>query len=123
MWELDGRIQHYAWGSRDTLPRFLDRTPDGQPWAEVWFGAHPMGPARAIGLGDATGPAGGTGAGAGTSGGDGIGLDAAIAADGRRMLGEMVSRTSAGRLPYLLKLIAPARPLSLQVQVTPAEAR
>lgn len=121
MWELDGRIQHYAWGSLEALPRFFDRAPDGQPWAEVWFGAHPMGPARAIGLGDATGPTGGTGTGAAS--GDGIGLDAAIAADGRRMLGELVSRASAGRLPYLLKLIAPARPLSLQVHPSREHAR
>lgn len=119
MWELDGSVQHYAWGSPDALPAFLGRETDGRDWAEIWFGAHPMGPARLNGLGETASPGGGQA----TAEVGGIGLDAAIAADGRRMLGEMVSRASAGRLPYLLKVIAPARPLSLQVHPSREHAR
>lgn len=103
MWELDGRVQHYSWGSPEAIPRFLGREADGREWAEVWFGAHTVGPAQVRGLG--------------------IGLDAAIAADPAGMLGEVVDRTFAARLPFLLKLIAPARPLSLQVHPSRDHAR
>lgn len=50
--ELRGTAMHYAWGSPDALPRLLGREPDGRPWAELWFGTHPGGPAHV------TGPAG-----------------------------------------------------------------
>src|SRR5699024_11112951 len=92
--ELEGRIQHYPWGSNEALPGFLDRDPDGRPWAEVWFGAHPLAPARLAGEGD---------------------LDQVIAADPRRLLGADVARAFDSRLPFLLKVIAAERPLSLQV--------
>ncbi|MGP5920529.1 mannose-6-phosphate isomerase, class I [Brachybacterium alimentarium] len=94
MWELEGHLQHYAWGSETAIPDFLGRSSDGEPWAEAWFGAHPLAPSIL-----ATGQP----------------LDAAISADPRRMLGDGVSRAFGDRLPYLLKVIAPERPLSLQV--------
>lgn len=102
MWELDGVVQHYAWGSTAALPDFLGASADGRPWAEVWFGAHPLSPARLRGDGP---------------------LDAAIAADPHRMLGDAVGRAFSGRLPYLLKVIAPERPLSLQVHPSREHAR
>lgn len=97
MWELEGRVQRYPWGSRTALPAFLGAEADGEPWAEIWFGAHPLAPAGLPGARS---------------------LDAVIAADPERLLGEDVRRAFAGRLPYLLKLIAPERPLSLQVHPT-----
>ena len=42
---LTGAIQHYAWGDRHYIPHLLGIEPDGQPWAELWFGTHPNGPA------------------------------------------------------------------------------
>lgn len=42
---LDGVPQHYAWGDEHTIPALLGRGPDGRPWAELWFGTHPMAPA------------------------------------------------------------------------------
>ncbi len=98
MWQLESRIQHYDWGSTTAIPDFLGRDPDSTPWAEAWYGAHPTAPSTlAFGQGTRTG------------------LDAAIAADPRRMLGVGVERAFGARLPYLLKVIAPERPLSLQV--------
>lgn len=94
MWELESRLQRYAWGSHTAIPEFLGRTPDGEPWAEAWFGAHPLAPSRLS---------------------TGQNLDTAIAADPRRMLGDGVTRAFGDRLPYLLKVIAPEQPLSLQV--------
>ncbi|MCL6423227.1 mannose-6-phosphate isomerase, class I [Brachybacterium sp. JHP9] len=98
MWEIDGRLQHYAWGSAEALPEFLGRPADAQPWAEVWYGAHPLGPAVHARTGEP--------------------LDGAIAAEPRRLLGDPVARAFGDRLPYLLKVIAPAAPLSLQVHPT-----
>jgi mannose-6-phosphate isomerase len=106
MWDLGGRIQTYAWGSATALPDFLGRDGDGDPWAEVWFGAHPSAPST---LGD-------------DKHGDRMLLDAAIAADPHRLLGEDIARTFAGRLPYLLKVIAPEAPLSLQVHPSREQA-
>lgn len=97
MWELEGFVQHYPWGSRTALPGFFGVPEDGREWAETWFGAHPLGAARLE---------------------DGTGLDAAITAEPRRLLGTPVHRTFGARLPFLLKVIAPARPLSLQVHPT-----
>ncbi len=45
MIELDGVVQHYAWGSTAALPRVLQRLADGAPWAEYWVGTHHGGPA------------------------------------------------------------------------------
>ena len=43
---VHGSIQHYDWGDTTALPRLLQREPDGKPWAEMWFGTHPMAPAH-----------------------------------------------------------------------------
>lgn len=103
MLRIDGFVQHYAWGSTDVLPQFLSRPADGQPWAEIWFGAHPLAPSTIA---------------------DGArGLDAVIAAAPRRMLGDSVMRAFGPALPFLLKLIAPAQPLSLQVHPSKEHAQ
>ena len=49
MLELDGHPQHYDWGSRTAIPELLGLEADGSPWAELWFGAHPLGPATVHG--------------------------------------------------------------------------
>ncbi|MDO5663344.1 MAG: mannose-6-phosphate isomerase, class I, partial [Brachybacterium sp.] len=51
MWEIDPHPQHYAWGSTSALPQFLSRSEDGRPWAELWYGAHPLGPSTLAGEG------------------------------------------------------------------------
>lgn len=102
MWELEGRPRHYAWGSTTAIPKFLQQEVDGRPWAELWYGAHPSAPSTI------------------RSGGP---LDAAIARDPHALLGSGVVAGFGQRLPFLLKLIAPARPLSLQVHPTREHAR
>ncbi|MBO0901961.1 mannose-6-phosphate isomerase, class I [Cellulomonas sp. zg-ZUI222] len=93
---LEPAIQGYAWGSSTAIPEMLRRPADGSPVAEAWFGAHRSAPSHLAGA-----PA--------------VPLDQAIAVDPVATLGEdVVSRFGTG-LPFLLKLIAAARPLSLQV--------
>ena len=72
---VDGVVQHYDWGDRTYIPQLLHRTADGRPWAELWLGTHPSGPATIAGE-------------------------------------RLTART--GELPYLLKVLAAAAPLSLQ---------
>lgn len=42
---IEGVVQHYAWGDRTFIPQMLGVEPDGEPWAELWLGTHPNGPA------------------------------------------------------------------------------
>ncbi|MCC2312896.1 mannose-6-phosphate isomerase, class I [Cellulomonas xiejunii] len=93
---LEPALQGYAWGSSTAIPEMLGRPADGSPVAEAWFGAHASAPSRLVGAGVQA-------------------LDRAIASDPVSHLGDdVVSRFGPG-LPFLLKLIAAARPLSLQV--------
>ena len=92
---LIGARQTYDWGSAAAIPELLGERPDGRPWAEQWYGAHPSGPTGLTGR-------------AGT-------LSDLIDADPQRLLGEDVVRRFGPHLPFLLKLIAPERALSLQV--------
>ncbi|TDT74662.1 mannose-6-phosphate isomerase type 1 [Arthrobacter sp. AG258] len=96
MYRLTGTRRSYDWGSATAMFEFLDTTPDGAPFAELWLGAHPTGPATAQ-----------------TPGGPEP-LDHVISTDTEQTLGKDVS-ARFGQLPYLVKLLAPARPLSMQV--------
>jgi mannose-6-phosphate isomerase len=48
MLHVRAAIKHYAWGSTHALAELAGTTPDGRPWAELWFGTHPDGPAVAL---------------------------------------------------------------------------
>jgi mannose-6-phosphate isomerase len=98
-------LQHYAWGSTTSIPDRLGLVPDGRPVAEAWFGAHPLAPSL-IDEPDLPGT-----------------LDAYIAADPATALGTDVATRFGSELPYLLKLIAAASPLSLQVHPSRSQAR
>ncbi|QOR69758.1 mannose-6-phosphate isomerase, class I [Ruania alkalisoli] len=84
----------YPWGSTRVIPDFLGSAPTSEPVAELWFGAHPSAPTPL------------------PDGGD---LATLLASDPEHHLGADVIARFGPRLPYLLKLIAPQRPLSLQV--------
>lgn len=45
MRSVTGVVQHYAWGDTSFIPSLLGVDPDGRPWAELWLGTHPNGPA------------------------------------------------------------------------------
>ncbi|GAA2518476.1 mannose-6-phosphate isomerase, class I [Rarobacter incanus] len=106
MLRLQGRLQAYDWGSREALPAFLGLPGDGRPWAEIWYGAHPSAPALASSVSPCV-PAAGVDADLGPRSER---LDRWLAENPRAL------REPNGRaLPYLVKLLAAARPLSLQV--------
>ena len=76
IYELDGVIRPYAWGSRTAIPELLGLPPSDEPAAELWLGAHPDDPSR---VGDTT-------------------LDQLIAADPQRLLGPEVVAAFGPRL-------------------------
>ncbi len=47
MFRLHGSVQHYQWGDKYFIPRWIGTTVDGSPWAELWFGTHESGPTNA----------------------------------------------------------------------------
>lgn len=96
----------YAWGSRTDIAELLGRAPSGEPEAELWLGAHPGSPARIAELSAERGHPD---------------LRAWIEADPATALG--LSLAATGRLPFLLKVLAAAAPLSLQAHPTPEQAR
>jgi mannose-6-phosphate isomerase len=103
--KLENTIKHYAWGSVQRIPRLLNRAnAAAEPWAELWMGVHPAGPSRVVD-GAQTRP-----------------LDAVIAEAPGFYLGERVERTFGG-LPFLFKLLAAERPLSIQAHPDLAAAR
>lgn len=110
MQRLRGQVRHYAWGSHEAIPELLGQPPQAEPVAELWLGAHPSSPSFLEAEGDAA-----------ASGG--LTLDQAIADDPERMLGPDVVARFGRTLPYLLKVVAPDHPLSLQVHPSIERAR
>ena len=100
---LDGVVRDYAWGSTTAIQALLGLEPDGRPAAELWLGAHPDDPAR-VAEHDTT-------------------LDRIITADPTGTLGPAVVERFEGRLPFLLKVLAADKALSLQVHPTIEQAR
>lgn len=91
MLRLKGVVQHYAWGDRFALPELLEVTADGRPWAELWFGTHPRGPAQ---------------------------IDDELHRPAPTYLADEV-----GSLPFIVKLLAAAQPLSLQTHPSGVQAQ
>jgi mannose-6-phosphate isomerase len=99
---LDNPIRPYDWGSHTAIAELLGRPAPGGPQAELWMGAHPDDPSRLS---------------------DGTTLAERIAADPTAELGAPAVAAFGPRLPFLAKVLAAQRPLSLQVHPTLAQAR
>jgi mannose-6-phosphate isomerase len=94
---LDNPVRDYAGGSASDIPEFLGTGAEGGPVAELWIGAHPDSPSRVVRDGKSES------------------LAEVIAARPQAELGAEVASRFGSRLPFLLKVISAARPLSLQV--------
>ncbi|AMM21694.1 hypothetical protein AX769_18005 [Frondihabitans sp. PAMC 28766] len=93
----------YAWGSTDAIATLLGRTPSGRPEAELWLGAHPASPSIVVNPAVVDGAAT---------------LADWIEAEPERALGQ-----GRRHLPFLMKVLAAASPLSIQAHPTPEQAR
>lgn len=101
MERLNGIIQNYAWGSHTLIASLRGAPASDLPEAEVWFGAHHQAPS--------------------TLESGGALLDR-IAAEPDELLGPEIFQRYGPKLPFLVKLLAADRPLSIQAHPTIEEA-
>jgi mannose-6-phosphate isomerase len=107
VYKLKNTVKHYDWGSPYWLPEFLgEKNTSSIPWAELWMGVHPSGSSRITGGGEGEAPL----------------LPDLIARNPRYFLGEETERTF-GSLPFLFKVLAAAKPLSIQAHPNAEQAR
>jgi mannose-6-phosphate isomerase len=98
-------VFHDAWGSSVSIASLQGRDiPSARPESELWMGAHEEGPA-------------------GTSRDGAPDLAAVVAADPVRELGAGCVERFGPRLPFLLKVLAPGRAISIQAHPTAEQAR
>jgi len=103
---LKNVVQEYAWGSYTAIPELLGRdAPAGRPQAELWMGAHPKAPSMVKC--------------------DGVwrSLLELISENPKDILGEKVAEKFDNRLPYLFKVLAAAKPLSIQAHPSRIQAK
>ena len=103
---LKNAIQNYSWGSETAIAELLGVKPAaGRPEAELWMGAHPKAPSLV------------------KENGQWVSLEVLIEEHPAEILGESVAEKFDGRLPFLFKVLAAARPLSLQAHPSLEQAR
>jgi len=103
---LKNAVQEYAWGSYTAIPELLgDDAPASTPQAELWMGAHPKAPSMVKC--------------------DGVwrSLLELISKNPQDILGEKVAEKFDNRLPYLFKVLAAAKPLSIQAHPSRVQAK
>ena len=102
---LQNPIQTYAWGSLTAIPQLLGTSsPAPQPQAELWMGAHTKAPSR-FQINDCW-----------------ITLIDAIAQHSELFLGTWVANRFQNHLPYLFKVLAATKALSIQAHPDRAAA-
>ena len=103
---LENTVQEYAWGSYTAIAELLDESsPSDVPQAELWMGAHPKAPSRV------------------RYDGKTVSLQKIIKDKPQNILGKTVADKFNNKLPYLLKVLAAARPLSIQAHPNLAQAK
>ncbi|CAL1518259.1 mannose-6-phosphate isomerase, class I [Chitinophaga sp. MM2321] len=103
LFRLEGKVQNYAWGGYQYIPKLLGIPPSDIPSAEYWMGAHVSAPST---IATANGP---------------VPLNQLIGEDPAEMVGPQVWRQFK-ELPYLLKILDVKDMLSIQVHPTKEEA-
>ena len=94
---LKNPIQYYAWGSHTAISELLGNpTPSEKPEAELWMGAHPIAPSEVL------------------VDGKWKPLPELIDNLPVDILGKRVAEKFSGKLPFLFKVLAAAKPLSIQ---------
>ena len=103
IYPLNGRLQHYVWGGERYIPHLLHIDKTESHYAEYWLGAHPSAPSQIlyaqeeISLGDFLHQ-----------------NPTALGMQSRQLFGD--------NLPYLLKILDVANPLSIQLHPTKEQA-
>ena len=103
---LKNTIQEYAWGSPKAIPDLLEQSnPGDKPQAELWMGAHPKAPSLV------------------QYQGQWVSLLDLIRKNPLDVLGKSAAKNFNNKLPYLFKVLAAAKPLSIQAHPNLHQAR
>jgi mannose-6-phosphate isomerase len=103
---LKNPIQNYAWGSKTFIPELLgEPASKDTPQAELWVGAHPKAPSLVW------------------HNGEWVPLPQLIQDNPEGILGKSVAKKFSNRLPFLFKVLAAERPLSIQAHPDRDRAR
>jgi mannose-6-phosphate isomerase len=106
MYQLKGKVQHYAWGGKEFIPQLLGiSNAEKQPFAEYWMGVHSLAPSVVRLTDNAY-----------------TGLHDLIRSEPRRYLGSRVVKHFHD-LPFLLKILDVREMLSIQVHPSKEEAQ
>lgn len=104
IFKLQNTVKNYEWGSSEWLPDFLgEKNRSRIPWAELWMGVNPAGPSRVAGA-------------------EGLLLSELIGRNPQALLGRETAETY-GKLPFLFKVEAAEKPLSIQTHPSREQAR
>ena len=103
---MKNTVQEYAWGSFTAIAELLGNgSPSKTPQAELWMGAHPKAPSMV------------------KCDGNWISLLELIEGNPKHILGEKVAEKFDNSLPYLFKVLAAAKPLSIQAHPSIDQAK
>lgn len=102
---LKNTVQNYAWGSLTAIAELLGQPVTGSPQAELWMGAHPKAPSQIY------------------HDGKWVSLLQAIEAHPMAVLGEAAAEKFGKKLPFLFKVLAAEKPLSLQAHPNSHQAK
>jgi mannose-6-phosphate isomerase len=103
---LKNPVQEYDWGSRTEIQNIIgDPESSGKPMAELWMGAHPKAPSQVM------------------IKGKWLTLDKAIEKAPESILGKRVAERFSNKLPFLFKVLASEKPLSVQVHPNRKQAQ
>lgn len=106
IFRLNNPIQNYAWGSRTAIAELLGAaSPSEHPQAELWMGAHPKATSTI------------------RFGADRLSLASLIEKHPEAVLGDKTASKFIRRLPFLFKVLAAAKPLSIQAHPNSDQAR
>ena len=104
--KLKNTVQTYDWGSTSMIPNLLGNdNPADTPMAELWMGAHPKAPSTVL-----------------TEAGE-IRLDELIRQNPESVLGKATVDRFGPCLPFLFKVLAAGKPLSIQSHPNKEQAR
>ena len=102
---LKNTTQNYAWGSHTAIQQLMGKAPTDVPWAELWIGAHPKAPSMV------------------DINGQWVGLDTLIQQFSDEILGKTTAARFDNTLPFLFKILAADRPLSIQAHPDQMQAK
>jgi len=103
---LNNVIQEYGWGSHNVIPELLgQQVPSEKPQAELWMGSHPKASSEV------------------EIEGRRVSLLKLIEKNPEDILGQKVALKFNNKLPYLFKVLAAAKPLSIQAHPNKSHAQ